>query len=124
MRLPSNILKINSIRIRKHLATSNPLSGDPWDPNRFLLNVSGVRKMSLPVAMKNEILIKELTKHRSLASFIRSCFFKSNFDKVASFFIAFKRLHLKYDFAFWIREKIDPNFLFNGVSHSISVSFI
>lgn len=114
MNKSSDILKLNSLRLRKHVMPFNPLFGNPNDPHSFFLNISGIRKTYLPVAMKNEKLIKELTKHKSLASFIRSYYFKSVFGKVSTFFLSLKELRLKYDFFFWIHEKVDFHFPFNG----------
>lgn len=94
----------NSKRLKRLLSPFNPLLGDPQDPGRFLLDIRGIKKVYLPVRMKETPLIKILVAKGALSKFIRSQFFKDNFHSVAHFYKTFHALRLKYDFPFWISQ--------------------
>lgn len=103
------ILRENSKRLKKFLTPFNPILGDPDDPDRFLLNIRGIKKVYLPVKMKEIPFIKILISKGALSKFIRSQFFKDNFHSVAHFHKTFHSLRLKYDFPFWISQNCDIN---------------
>lgn len=101
------ILKENSKRLKRFLSPFNPLLGDPRDPDRFLLNIRGIKKVYLPVSMKETPLIKTLISKGAISKFIRSHFFKDNFHSVAHFHKTFHSLRMKYDFPFWISQNFN-----------------
>lgn len=104
----------NSKRLKKYFTPFNPIIGYPFDPDRFLFNVHGIRKTYLPSSMKNLPLIRELIKRKSLSSFIRSMYFKNNFHSASQVFLNLDAIRLRYDFPFWISKTYDPDFSFNG----------
>ena len=109
----------NSIRLKKYFTPFNPILGFPLDPDRFLFNVNGLRKTYLPSSMKNIPLIQELIKRKSLSSFIRSLYFKNNFNSVSQLHLKLEEIRLRHDFPFWISKTYDPNFSFNGFQNLV-----
>lgn len=103
------ILKENSKRLKRFLSPFDLLTGDPYDPDRFLLNVHGIKKIYLPSKMKAIPFIKILIAKGALSKFIRSQFFKDNFHSVAHFHKIFLTSRLKYDFPFWIYHNCNIN---------------
>ena len=106
----SDILRLNSKNLKNFFAPINPYFGDPNDPHRILLNVKGIKKAFLPCAMANLPLLKKIFLAGSLSKFIRSNFFKQNFLSVSHLLSQLYELRLKYDFYFWIAEKVPYSF--------------
>lgn len=112
--MQNSFSRLNSKRLKKYFTPFNPILGYPLDPDRFLFNVNGLRKSYLPSSMKNVPLIQELIKHKSLSSFIRSIYFKNNFNSVSQLILKLDAIRLRFDFPYWIAKTYDPHFSFNG----------
>lgn len=100
--MKNKILSDNSGRLKKLFSSINPIYGDPDDPDRFLFNVKGIKKAFIPSPMKNIPFIQRLISSASLSKFIRSNFYKENFNSVSHLLSLLKEIRLKYDFFFWI----------------------
>ena len=113
--MQNSFMRENSKRLKKYFTPFNPILGYPLDPDRFLFNIHGLRKTFLPSNMKNIPLIRELIKRKSLSSFLRSSYFKNNFQSVSQIYLKLEAIRLRYDFPFWISKTYDPDFNFNGL---------
>lgn len=103
----------NKKRLKKIFKPINPLFGDSQDPYRFPFFINGIKKAYLPIAMYKIPLIRKMVKAKSLSKFIRSSFFKHNFNSVAQLFDHFHNLRLKFDFMFWIHHNYKHHLLYN-----------
>ena len=106
---PHEIIIENSIRLKALNHPFNPVDGDASSPTRFLLDVKGMRKVYLPVSMKNLPLVKDLIRFRSLHKFFQGSEFANSLHSHSGLFKEFDRLREVYDFPFWTSRFILKN---------------
>lgn len=116
-----SILKENSNRLKKIHRPYDPIYGDPEDKDRFLFNIRGLKKVYLPVIMKTIPVINNLMKCKSLASFIRTPYFKQKFNSIASLFKFLESVRLKFDFPFWTAKLFPDYFDYKPVASLLKV---
>ncbi|MCH5227945.1 MAG: hypothetical protein J1F16_09075, partial [Muribaculaceae bacterium] len=105
----NSIIRENSKRLKRFLSPFDPILGEPNDPERFLLNIPGIKKIYLPLKMKEIPFIKILISKGTFPRFIRSQFFKDNFHSIAHFHTIFHSSRMKYDFPFWISQNFNSS---------------
>lgn len=89
-------------RSKRVFRVYDPILGDPYSSHRFHFKLTGIKKVFLPVSMRNLPLFKELVNHKSLSSFFRSPYFTNNFSSPALFHKHLHKLRLEYDFPYWL----------------------